>query len=319
MSEMEQDMIENGYHNFLNSLDFPVEIYIQTREFDMDLMMDNLHSNISKSTKRFKNIEKYAKEYENQMANVTQYIRNSKIKKKYIIVPFNNTDLSDVSELTNYEIKQFALEELMNRCYIVTSGIGSIGLNAKILDKSETAEVLYSYFHRDSYRIANDIVKGSFDTLVVEKTNEKKPTKRTRLDSILLDCQNRIKKELISADSTDKELEYFNYIYSVMEFFKQNDRSSFMGDIVSDSYETGVKNGNGREYAEFIRNNPDVMGVSNFEQGNPDITPYYFSEGFFENNTENTQYDHGYNSQDGGYQQTVFETPDDTSVLRRGE
>jgi hypothetical protein len=61
------------------------------------------------------------------------------------------------------------------------------------------------------------------------------------------------------------------------------------------------------------------MGVSNFEQGNPDITPYYFSEGFFENNTENTQYDHGYNSQDGGYQQTVFETPDDTSVLRRGE
>ena len=67
MSQMEQDMIEVGYHSFLNSLRFPIEIYVQTREFDKDFMVDNLKNEIKRTKRRFPSIENYARLYTDQI------------------------------------------------------------------------------------------------------------------------------------------------------------------------------------------------------------------------------------------------------------
>lgn len=268
MSDMEQEMIEQGYHNFLNSLHFPIQFYIQTREFDKDLMIDNLHHNILSSTKRFPGISDYAAAYEQNMSQLTQFIQNSKIKKKYIIVPFSSSDLSDVSELNNYEIKEFALGELDSRCAIVRGGLEAIGLKTRTLEKPEIAECLYSYYHRDAYRIASDIVLGHFDSLVIQKENTQEPDNRQKLDSVLVSCQNQI-KNLHTAESSDQEVMFYQYIYDVLEYFKQNDRSSTVSDLLG-SLRTNPK------YLDYFRKYPEDFEASAFEHKS-EVQPHVYN------------------------------------------
>lgn len=277
MSQMEQEMIEIGYQSFLNSLRFPVEIYVQTREFDKDFMVDNLKAEIKRTKRRFPSIENYAKLYTEQMQQVTDYTKNSKVKKKFIIVPYDNTELSDVSALTNAEIKQFALEQLYNRCQIVVGGMAAIGLSAQILDKAGIMECLYSYYHRIAYRIGGDIAGGEFTSLVVQAENEKYRDKRVCLDEILNSAENRIKTELVTADSSEQELAFYNYIYSMLEFFKQNDRSGFIGDLMDE--DKMKESGNYDSYKDFVENDPEAIVYSNYEQTtSAEVTPHYYYE-----------------------------------------
>lgn len=275
MSQMEQDMIEIGYHSFLNSLRFPIEIYVQTREFDKDFMVDNLKNEIKRTKRRFPSIENYAKLYTEQMQQVTDYTKNSKVKKKFIIIPYDNTELSDVSALTNAEIKQFALEQLYNRCQIVVGGMAAIGLSAQILNKAGLMECLYSYYHRIAYRIGGDIAGGEFTSLVVQAENEKYRDKRVSLDEILNSAENRIKTELVTADSSEQELAFYNYVYSMLEYFKQNDRSGFIGDLMDE--DKMKESGNYDSYKEFVENDPEAVMYSNYEQApSAEVTPHYY-------------------------------------------
>ncbi len=231
----EQQMIEGTYSRFLNSLSFPIQIYVQTREFNKGTMLEHLHSNIASSIQRFPSMENYSNRYEEEMQYITEYLNNSKIKKKYIIVPFNNTDLLEVSALTKAEIKEFALSELKNRCNVVVGGLEGVGLTAKLLNRSEIAEVLYSYYHRDTYAIAEDIINGTLTTLSVTGERGTAPTDRMTLDAILLEAQNKIKTEMYKADSSAEEQNFYKYIFDVLESFKQDDKGKNIDELMNNA------------------------------------------------------------------------------------
>lgn len=252
MSAMEQQMVESSYMMFLNSLSFPIEIYIQTREFDKAAVMDNLHKNINSSTKRFPFLADYAEDYENAMQYLTDYINNSKIKKKYLIVPFSPSDLSDVSALTSYEIRSFALEQLYNRAEVVCSGIMGCGIEAKILPKEEIAECLYSYYHRNTFRIASDILGGEFTTLAVNGEKEINDTDRRRLDEILTSAQNRIRFESERYGVTAEETLFYHYIFDALEAFKQDNKPGDMLSMLKRSRENAKENGYQNPYIGYL-------------------------------------------------------------------
>lgn len=218
MTQTEQDIVEASYQMFLNSVKFPIELYIQTREYDLNDTLNHLDENIAVSTKKFPQLQEYARNYYNNMTYITQYLNNSKIKKKYIIVSFSSYELSDVSALTNAEIKEFVLEELYNRCNIVTAGLSRVGLDTKILDKKNIAEVLYAYYHRNEYKVAEDIADGYFDTLVVNGTN---PIHEDSLDLILSETQNRV-NGLRCENITDEEYSLYTYIINLIENLKNS-------------------------------------------------------------------------------------------------
>ena len=275
MSMQEQDMVEKSFMRFLNTLSFPIEIYIQTREFDKELVLEKLHDNIRTSSKRFSTLSSYANQYEQQMQYLTDYIGNSKVKKKYIIVPFDNTDLLDVSALNNYEIKQFALEELMGRCQIVMGGISGVGITPTLLDRKGIAECLYSYYHRDFYRIARDILAGDFTTLAVNSETPVQITDRSTLDAILTEAQNRIKNDMVHSDSEKEELVFYQYIVDVLESFKQDGRGEGILDLLNRTWEAAEQNGNISEYNQFLKNREDLKSF--LSEGDPDgyVTPTY--------------------------------------------
>jgi len=301
MSGTEQRMVERGFQNYLNSLNFPTEIYIQSRAFDIDGVINNLDKKVAKASKKFAHITPYANLYRQELKNLPNYTNNARGRKKVVIVHFNNTDLSDVSQLTNYEIKQFALEELYNRCQIVISGLMGIGLRAEVMDKSGIAEVLYSYYHRQYYRLARDIANGKYDSLVVNSSFGTNMSDREKLDSILSEAQNRIKTELVTADCSKEVLAFYNQIYSMLDYCKQDDRSSYIGDLLRNTEEQAEANGYIDSYMDYANNNKDKMSYTNFDDiddiDDVDGISIRYEEDEFNNQTySNTQQAQSYNN-----------------------
>ena len=257
MSATEQSMIDASYRHFLDSLDFPIEIYIQTREFDFQKVIDDLQERSKKAMVKYPQLTDYFNEYIYEMSGITERFRNSKIKKKYIIVPFDNTDLSDVSELSPAEIDEFALENLISRCQICASGLGAMGLDVELLNRSQIAEVLYSYYHRDYFRIAEDIIKGSLTSLVVNGPDHRTDD-RFVLDSILSDAQNSIRTRLVNAETTDTELVFYKYIIEELEKFKQDDTPETIAQLMRNSFDRAKAYGYDDDYYEYAKAHPEA-------------------------------------------------------------
>lgn len=218
MSPLEQSMVDGAYQRFLNTLSFAVEIYIQTTEFDSIQMMDYLHQNILESVSIYPSVNEYAANYEENMKNLTAYT-NNKLKKKYVIVSYGSADFSDVSELSNEELTDFALNELSNRASIVASGLAGCGVGTRILNKQEIAEVLYAYYHRDYYRIARDIIGGELSSLIIN--SDKTYKSEQSLDHILSIAENSIKTELLRSASYEETVLY-KHIVEILGDLRQH-------------------------------------------------------------------------------------------------
>lgn len=273
LSETEQNTEDMLFNNCLNSISFPFEIYIQTREIDMNTKMRELSNQTEKTKKKFPQCSAYADNYLLYMKNLTNIIGNTKIKRKYFIISFNSSELKGMSSLSIEEIIEFSKSQLLNRSNIVASCLKACGLNVKLLDKSEICEVMYSYYHRDRYNIAKDIVKGRYDSLVINNKNEKQPNERQILDSILTEVQNRIKTELVTALSTSEEIAYYEYIYKVLDVFRQDDKVSSVAELMEKNYEE-VNADTKKEFDTYIKNHLDEIEPKD----QTDKVNTYFSE-----------------------------------------
>lgn len=257
MSGTEQEMVNASFRRFLDSLDFPVEIYIQTREFDHQRVVEDLEERSAEAIKRYPRLREYFSQYIYEMGGITERFANSKVKKKYMIIPFDSSDLLDVSELTEAETEAFALENLISRCNICASGLGSIGLDVTLLGRTEITEVLYSYYHRDYFRIAEDIADGSLTSLVINGPGHRSDD-RYILDSILSGAQNSIRTRLVNADTTDEELAFYRYIVNELERYKQDDLPRNIALLMRDSYEEAEANGYEDDYYGYARHHPEA-------------------------------------------------------------
>ena len=257
MSATEQEMVDAAFKQFLNSLDFPIEIYIQTREFDYQRVVDDLQARSKNAMKKYPQLEDYFNEYIYEMSGITERFGNSKIKKKYVIVPFDNSDLQDVSELSDAEINEFALESLYLRCNTCAAGLGNVGLDVQLLRRPQIAEVLYSYYHRDYFRIAEDITNGALTSLVINGPDHRADD-RYKLDSILSAAQTSIRTRLVKATSTEEELMFYRYIVDELEKFKQDDLPKTIAELMRDSFETAKEHGLEDDYYAYGKAHPEA-------------------------------------------------------------
>lgn len=219
LSPQEQQITDMAYKGMLNSLTSPIEVYVQTTEFNKVQMQEILHENIQESVDMFPSVSEYALEYEENMKYLTDYLGNSKIKKKYVIIPYSSADFTDVSSLSLSEIRDFALEELNTRVSVVANGLAACNLSVKLLDKRELAEVLYAYYHRSYSHIAQDILKGEFSDIVLSSKNPY--NEKLRLDGILADAENRIRTCLVGAGSSEEE-KLYKYIIEILGDLRQD-------------------------------------------------------------------------------------------------
>lgn len=182
MSGLEKNSVEQGFLQFLNTLRYPIQIYVQTRTVNLSSSIDKYKERVDAVSKDLVNKqmqynqkvrsglydqkeldkEKYEivrqknlYEYGVDIINNTERMslnRNILSKHYYIIIPcypeeVNNTDF-DKEEIAN-----IAFSELYTKAQTIISSLSVCGINGKILNSIELTELLYVAYNRDESEV----------------------------------------------------------------------------------------------------------------------------------------------------------------------
>ena len=147
------------FQNFLNTLDFPVQISIQSRKLDIRPYLLLLENRIKVQNEPLLKLQ--TKEYIEFIKNFTDSVAIM-TKSFFVVVPYTQTTLKSNSGIfdkifskKNKEgvkiAKQIAFEEkrsqLEERVAVIQQGLGRCGINSAQLGTEEVVEVFYKVFN----------------------------------------------------------------------------------------------------------------------------------------------------------------------------
>ncbi len=161
-STAEQDAIIGGYQNFLNSLDFPIQIMVSSRKLNIAPYL-NLLGTVEKAQKN-ELLRIQTTEYRNFIKNLTE-VTNIMSKFFYIVVPFSPVENGDAGVLNrissilnprgviaeNSELLETYKNQLWQRVDHVASALGGTGLNFTALTTDELIELYYNAYNPSVY------------------------------------------------------------------------------------------------------------------------------------------------------------------------
>jgi len=161
-SEEEQNAIISAYISFLNFLEFPLQIVIQSRKLDIDGYLNRLKKIEKEQTNELLRM---------QIADYRQYVGelvdlgDIMNKRFYVVVPYN--PLSDkqqswfrrflglftAAQEVKLKQKDFIKRrhDLFQRVEHIISGLASMSLKAVILDTQSLIELYYNTYNPDVY------------------------------------------------------------------------------------------------------------------------------------------------------------------------
>jgi len=155
----EQEAIIYQFQNFLNSLDFSVQISIQSRELDIRPYLATLEKRHNEELNDLLKIQ--IKEYIGFVKNFTES-QNIMSKTFFIVVPFASTVLNTKSnsgflskfssgnkEKTTQKTDGFeeSRTQLEQRTSVIQQGLTRCGIRSIVLGTEETIELFYKLFN----------------------------------------------------------------------------------------------------------------------------------------------------------------------------
>jgi type IV secretory pathway VirB4 component len=154
-SEDEQQAVLSQFQNFLNSLDFPVQFFIQSRKLNIKPYMDLLQERSGEVKEDLLKIQIH--EY---MGFITKFTEESNIMTKhfFITIPYFNPNAQSVAPSsimsmtggsapkgdTGFEAARIQLEQ---RTLNVLQGLSRFGLRGQRLGTEEVVELFYKLFN----------------------------------------------------------------------------------------------------------------------------------------------------------------------------
>lgn len=199
-TEGERDQIEMAFQQFINSLNFPISIFLQTKEIDNTHRVETLKGEISKTLVEFPGMKNYADHFMADMENLNVRIGNNQQKKRYIVVPYDEAVALD--GLTDGEKAAYANKELLNRCNTVRGGLDAVGIITKTLNTAELIELVYSCYNREGFSYASAIANNEAFALFVDgETDKFEDLPRVgMLDLILGEAINKLRAGNVDSD-----------------------------------------------------------------------------------------------------------------------
>ena len=181
MSGLEKNSVEQGFIQFLNTLRYPIQIYVQTRTVNLEsgiikykdrinAIRDRLQKKQMEYTRkeamgyspielnkarlevtREQNLYEYGVDLVN---NTERMSLNKNILRKhyYIIIDYVPEDIN-TSDYGKDEIIGMAFSELYTKAQTIISALAVCNVNGKILDSNGLAELLYIAYNRDDAEI----------------------------------------------------------------------------------------------------------------------------------------------------------------------
>lgn len=160
-SEDEQNALVAAYQNFVNSLDFPVQIVIRSRVLDIDGYLEKLRGLLAAQVNELLRIQ--MTEYIEYVGKLIEF-SNIMSKAFYVVVPYSAGGSGEAgffskfgklfsptagvaSAREDFEAAKVKLEQRIDR---VVSGLGGMGLRSMVLSTEELVELLYQSYNIDS-------------------------------------------------------------------------------------------------------------------------------------------------------------------------
>ena len=231
MSEQEKLSVEEGFVQFLNTLRFPIQLYIQTRSLNLrDIIeeyklrvaevsedIEKLSTKIAqaemsgnKALKEKLEFEKRRKENVLEYGmDITEYVarmssnRNVLQQKTYVVVSYYTAEFGGgLDTYSKEDIDGMCFSELYTRCQNVMSALMSSEVTSKILDSEELAELLYVAYNRDDSEIyqLSKALDAQYDALYSTGKDVLEKKQRQLDDEIALEAVNLATDSIVDAD-----------------------------------------------------------------------------------------------------------------------
>ena len=168
MSEQEREGVEAGYQAFLNSLYFPIQIFMRSQKIDIRPYIEKLDKIRSEHDNMLLSL--MMEDYIAYIGDLSQQA-NIMDKKFYVVIPFfpqadvqkaltqSKNFFSGITGIINKKQTQVTINEkdledakveLRNRVQAVLGGLMQCGVQALPLDTQELIELYYDFYNPDT-------------------------------------------------------------------------------------------------------------------------------------------------------------------------
>lgn len=240
LSEAEKESVERGFVEFLNTIRFPIQLYVQTRSLNLRKTIDAYKEKVNVIAEEINALQKQKVEYQkigNQkqvdMLNfeirrkenvleygqdISNYIgrmsfnQNVLQQKTYVVVSYFKNELGNISNYSKDEIINMVFTELYTRTETLIRSLGSAQVSGRILDSEELTELLYIAYNRDEEQIyqLDRALDAQYDALY-SASKDVLQKQRDRIDRQIDDMAVDLASDsLLKADSILKDREKLN-------------------------------------------------------------------------------------------------------------
>ena len=195
MSRAEKVGVEEGFVQFLNTLAYPIQLYIQTRKINLENSLNTYKNEIAKVEQEYsrqktryqaiisnpnsteeqkkqalyeftkqKNLYEYGKDiiYNTERMSLNKNILD---KKYYVIIPYYPEEASQ-GNFAKEEIRELAFSELYTRAQSIIRTLSVSSVVGRVLSSTELVDLLYVAYNREdaeTYGIEKAIKAGYED------------------------------------------------------------------------------------------------------------------------------------------------------------
>lgn len=179
MSEVEQMSVEQGFITFLNTLKYPIQLYVQAQNVDLKHVVKGYKERVEPLREEY---AKYNRLYDEKSSifdvnkeevneidrertkisnvyeyanDIISYVEHMSVNKSllqrnfYVLVSYSKADIVAADKFTKEELEEMCYTELSTRCNSIISALASSSVTGSILNSNELADLLYIAYNRD--------------------------------------------------------------------------------------------------------------------------------------------------------------------------
>ena len=173
-SEEEQNAIIYGYQDFLNSLDFSIQIVIHSRRLNIDAYLEKLEERLKLETN-----ELLRSQIDEYIQFVSSFVAENEIMTKtfFVIIPYDIIQIPKGGQKVLQLVKsgtpsaghsidqslEEKIRQLDQRTDQVLQGLTQLGLRAVILNDEELIELFYNLYNPAAKKKELEIAKNNHE------------------------------------------------------------------------------------------------------------------------------------------------------------
>ncbi len=236
MSEIEQMAVEEGFIMFLNTLKFPIQLYVQTRSIDLTDNVKKYKERVKEFVDKQNEVAAKYNEVEDDVDSTQEeidYMKNEKIKYTniaeyvsditryvermalnkymlqrnfYIVFSYNKSELATTEKFTKEEYEDLCYRELYTRAQGIIGSLVACSVNCKVLTSNELAQLVYVSFNKDDANTLN--IKDALESGVFRlyTSSEDVMKKKQEMLDEELNRQSRLRVEEAVQQAIEKGL-----------------------------------------------------------------------------------------------------------------